>query len=83
MNSTLPPVAWSEAVPVSHPPATPRVDAPLVRDAVSAESKISEGSFRSFQEFLASRSGQRVTVIVQESGKEKQFRFEVPKQTAE
>jgi hypothetical protein len=69
---------------VPHPPAAPRVAAPLVRDAVSSESKIAEGSsFRDFQEFLASRSGQRVTVTVQESGKEKQFRFEVPKQAAE
>jgi hypothetical protein len=55
----------------------------LVRDVVTTESKISEGSFRGFQEFLASRAGQQVTVIVQESGKEKQFRFEVPKQAAE
>src|SRR6185436_4317889 len=49
MNSTLPPMAWSEAVPVPHPPATPRVAAPLVRDAVSSESKIAEGS--SFRDF--------------------------------
>ena len=83
MDSTLAPVAWSEAVPVAHPPATPSVATPLVRDVVTTESKISEGSFRGFQEFLASRAGQQVTVIVQESGKEKQFRFEVPKQAAE
>ena len=83
MKSTLPPVAWSEAVPSSNPTAAPPGGAPLVRDAVTTEDKIVEGSFRGFQEFLASRVGQRVTVIVQESGKEKSFSFEVQKQTAE
>jgi S1-C subfamily serine protease len=84
MDSTLPPLAWSEAVPVSHhSPAAPRDAKPQVRDAVNPDSKIAEGNFRGFQEFLADRAGQRVTVIVQESGKEKRFHFEVPKQIAE
>jgi hypothetical protein len=83
MNSTQPPVAWSQAIPASNLSAAPRAATPLVREAVTTEKKIVDGSFQGFQEFLASRAGQRVTVTVQESGQEKSFRFEVPKQTAE
>jgi hypothetical protein len=83
MDSTLPPTAWSEAVPASHPPPARREATPLVRDAVTAESKVPENSFRGFQEFIADRVGQHVTVTVEENGKEKRFRFEVPKQAAE
>jgi hypothetical protein len=35
-----------------------------------------------FQEFLASRAGQRLTVLVQEGSKEERFRFEVPQQSS-
>jgi hypothetical protein len=83
LDSTLPPLAWSEAVPASPPPAARHDAKPQVRDAITPDRKTAEGTFRGFQEFLANRAGQRVTVIVQESGKEKRFRFEVPKQVAE
>jgi len=80
MNATLPPVAWSKAATVLPSPTTPPEAAPLVRSPVGAGGQSAGDSFRSFQEFLAGRGGERVTVIVQEHGKDTRFNFEVPKQ---
>lgn len=85
MNSTLPAVAWSEAVPPSDNPANPFAAAPMVRAAVSPV--LPEGSsapvgYRGFQEFLSGHAGERVTVIVQEGAQATRFNFEVPKPAA-
>jgi len=78
LNATLAPVAWPEIVPPSHPAGAEPNSAPLVRAAVGAGT-----SFRDFQKLLADRAGKRLTVIVQEGGKESVFNFEVPRKRGE
>src|ERR1019366_4939722 len=83
MNSALPVVAWSAVAPPSHPPANPPDAAPLVRAAVSKGGQTTTDTYFGFQEFLSGRSGERVTIIVQERGKKQtRFSFEVPKSAA-
>lgn len=78
MNAALPAVAWSEAVAKSHHPVNPPDAAPRVRAAVGTGGQSAADTYLGFQEFLSSRSGERVSVIVQERGKETRFNFQVP-----
>jgi hypothetical protein len=39
-------------------------------------------TYLGFQQFLSTRSGQRITITVRECGKETSFNFEVPKMAA-
>jgi len=79
MNATLPVIAWSAVAPLS-PRQAPSPDAaPQVRTAMPTGGQDGADTYHGFQEFLAARSGHRVTVIVQERGKETPFTFEVPK----
>jgi serine protease Do len=78
LNASLPAVAWSDAVPVSTPSAVGSDAKPMVRTTVSAGGKNPMDTLRSLQDFLAASAGQRVTVLVQQGGKEKRFTFEVP-----
>jgi S1-C subfamily serine protease len=82
LNTVLPAVAWSKATSPSQHSARPPGASPLVRAAVAAGSQGDADSYQGFQEFLSGRSGERVTVIVQERGKETRFRFEVPNPAA-
>jgi S1-C subfamily serine protease len=82
MNAALPAVPWSEAIASSHYPVNPPNAAPRVRAAVATRGQSADDSYRSFQEFLSSRSGERVTVIVREHGQETRFNFEVPRTAA-
>ena len=82
LNAALPAVAWSEAVPKSQQAANPPDAASRVRATVAAGGQSATDSYLGFQEFLAGRSGKRVTVIVKEHGTETRFAFEVPKPAA-
>jgi S1-C subfamily serine protease len=82
MNAALPVVAWSAVAPLSSHPLTPSDAAPQVRTAVATRGPNAADTYLGFQEFLAGRSGERLTVIVQERGKETRFSFEVPKPAA-
>jgi S1-C subfamily serine protease len=82
MDPALPAVAWSDATSVSPHRTNPPNAGPLVRASVAAGSRAAADSFLRFEEFLSARSGKRVTVIVEEHGKETSFNFEVPKQPA-
>jgi S1-C subfamily serine protease len=79
MNPARPVVAWSAVTPPAYLPANLPDPAPMVRGAVPARAQNAADTYRGFQEFLAGRSGERVTVIVQEGGGETRFSFEVPK----
>ena len=82
MNATLPVMVWSDVTPLSPHQLTPPDSAPQVRAAVATRGPNAADAYLGFQEFLAGRSGERVTVIVQERGKETRFSFEVPKPAA-
>jgi serine protease Do len=82
LNVALPVVAWSALAPLSPPPANPFDVAPQVRAALATGFKGGDDTYVGFQEYLAGRSGEHVTVIVQEPGKETRFSFEVPKPAA-
>lgn len=82
MNAALPVVAWSAVAPLSPHPLTPSDAAPLVRTAVATRGPSAADTYLGFQEFLSGRSGEHVTVIVQEPGKETRFSFEIPKPAA-
>jgi S1-C subfamily serine protease len=82
MNAALPVMAWSDVALLSPHPLTPPDAAPQVRAAVATRGPNAADAYLSFQEFLAGRSGEHVTVIVQERGKETRFSFEVPKPAA-
>jgi S1-C subfamily serine protease len=82
MNAVLPALAWSKAASPSQHPANPPGASPLVRADVATGSQGDADSYLGFQQFLSGRSGERVTVIVQERGKETRFSFEVPNTAA-
>lgn len=82
MNAALPVVAWSAVVPLAPQPVASPEAAPQVRAAVTTGGQGAADPYHRFQEFLSGRSGERVTVIVQEPGKETRFSFEVPKPVA-
>ncbi len=79
MNTVLPVMPWPEVASLAQSPATPPGAAPLVRAAVPGGGSSATDSYLGLQQFLAGRAGERVTVIVQESGKDTRFTFEVPK----
>jgi S1-C subfamily serine protease len=82
MNAALPVVAWADADPRSpHPVALPE-PAPLVRAAVSTSRPSGADTYLGFQSFLSGHAGERLSVIVQEHGKETRFDFEVPRAAA-
>jgi S1-C subfamily serine protease len=82
LNAALPVVAWSAVAPLSPHQATMPDRAPRVRAAIADGDQGGADTYLRFQEFLAGRSGERVTVVVQEHGKETSFSFEVPKPAA-
>jgi serine protease Do len=78
LNTALPAVAWSGVALSSHPPAATPEGAPRVRAAVATGGPKAANAYLGFQEFLSARAGERLTVIVQQRGKETRFDFEVP-----
>jgi S1-C subfamily serine protease len=82
MNAALPVMAWSDVDPLSPHPLTPPGASPQVRAAVAQPGPNAADAYLGFQEFLSGRAGERVTVTVQERGKETRFSFEVPKPAA-
>ena len=82
LNPATPVLAWSDVAPLSPHRLTPPEAAPQVRAAVTAAGPNAADTYLGFQEFLSGRAGERVTVTVQERGKETRFSFEVPKPAA-
>jgi S1-C subfamily serine protease len=78
MNAALPVMAWPVAAPGLHHPANPPDAAPRIRAAVGADGQSAADTYLRFQEFLSGHVGERVTVIVQERGKETPFSFQIP-----
>jgi S1-C subfamily serine protease len=81
LNPTLPVIAWSDAAP-RWPASVRSPEAPLVRAPVPASRASSGTTYRDFQNYLAGHAGHKVTVVVQEPGKESRFSFQVPRAAA-
>jgi S1-C subfamily serine protease len=82
MNAAQPALAWSDSVSLSPDPVNPPGAAPQVRAAVTPAGQSAANGYLAFQQSLSDCSGERVTVILQERGKDTRFTFEVPKPTS-
>ena len=83
MNPLLPLLEWSRASGGQSPSSTVLAATPRVRAPIGASAPPQgTDTFSGFQEFLAGHGGERVTIVVQQQGKETRFSFEVPKQAA-
>jgi len=82
MNAALATKRWPGAAPGFVPSPPPLETTPLVRAPVGAGAHNAPDTFGDFQNFLAKRAGQRVTVVVSEYGKETRFNFEIPRPAA-
>jgi S1-C subfamily serine protease len=82
LNATLPPVAWPGIAPVAQFPAKQPDQISSLHTDVRAAAPAGKDAFRDFQHFLSGRSGQRMTVIVQDNGTERRFSFDVPREAA-
>jgi S1-C subfamily serine protease len=81
MNASLRPLPWPiSPAPFAAPIRPPSSVNPLIRaDAPGKTIADDNDNFDAFRTFLAGKAGKRVSITVQEDGRENHFSFEVPK----